>query len=163
MEKTKKMVEEITQKRKLTKKVVEKINKKVIGNLLIAIGIMLYICTINFTYQYLEEPMIDITSKIFPMIFIFLTVIVFEIAYRKENGAMATFGIEFLLLSIIFLYIPQIYTNLDKIYCKVLTFIPLFVAVYYVGKSILIYIKMEKEYQNNLSDVKEILKEEVEV
>ena len=70
-------------------------------------------------------------------------------------------GIELLMFSVIVLYIPQIYVNLDKLFCQVLLFTPIFCGVYYIAKSILIYIKTEKEYQNNLSDVKEIVKDEI--
>ena len=65
-----------------------------------------------------------------------------------------------MIVSIIILYIPKIYINLDKKFCVKLVFIPVFCAIYYIAKSIIIYVKTEKHYQNNLSDVKEIMKEE---
>lgn len=37
---------------------------------------------------------------------------------------------------------------------------PLFFSIYYVGKAIIIHIVETKRYQNNLSDVKEIVKDE---
>lgn len=160
MEKTTKMVEEITEKRKMTQDVKDKLNKRIFYNCLIAIGIMLYICAINAVYIYAKQEIVTIALKVFPMIFIFLTVGTFEVAYRKDNGRVAIVGIELLVFSIIILYIPKIYTNLEKMFCANLTFIPLFCAIYYIAKSIVIYIKTEKQYQNNLSDVKEIVQEE---
>ena len=160
MEKTTKMVEEITEKRKMTQEVKNEINKRIFFNCLVAIGIMLYICVIDVVYIYSETKIINIALKIFSMIFIFLTVGVFEFAYRKDSGRIAIVGIELLVFSVIVLYIPQIYTNIDKAFCQVLTFTPIFCAIYYITKSILIYIKSEKKYQNNLSDVKEIMKDE---
>lgn len=161
MEKTTKMVEEITQKRKMTQNVKDGLHKRIFHNCLLAIGVMLYICLIDAVYIYAKQEVVSIAFKIFPMIAIFTTVVLFEIAYRKENGKMAIVGIELLVLSILVLYIPQIYQNLDKKFCVQLTFIPIFFAIYYVAKAIVIYIKTEKHYQNNLSDVKEIVKEEI--
>ncbi len=161
MEKTTKMVEEITQKRKMTQKVKDGLHQRIFHNCLLAIGVMLYICLIDAVYIYAKQEVVSIAFKIFPMIAIFTTVVLFEIAYRKENGKMAIVGIELLVMSILVLYIPQIYQNLDKKFCVQLTFIPIFFAIYYVAKSIVIYIKTEKNYQNNLSDVKEIVKEEI--
>lgn len=157
------MVEEITQKRKMTYAVKEVLKKRIFYNCLIAIACMLYICVINAVYIYANQDIVNIAFKIFPMILIFLTVGIFEFSYRKENGRTAVVGIELLFFSIIVLYIPKIYQNLDKKFCIEFTFIPLFCAIYYIAKSIIIYIKTEKDYQNNLSDVKEIVKEEVQV
>lgn len=154
------MVEEITKKRKMTQMVKEQLNKRIFQNCLLAIGVMLYICMIDAVYVYVKQEMVTILLKVFPMISIFLTVGMFEMAYRKDNGKMAIVGIEFLVVSIIVLYIPFIYNHLDKKFCIQLTFIPIFIAIYYIAKSIIIYLKTEKNYQNHLSDVKEIIKEE---
>ena len=158
MEKTTKMVEEITQKRKMTEKVKNELHQRIFHNVLLAIGVMLYICLIDAVYIYVKQEVMNIAFKIFPMIAIIATVVLFEFAYRKENGKMAIVGIELLVLSILVLYIHQ---NLDRKFCVQLTFIPIFYAIYYIAKSIVIYIKTEKNYQNNLSDVKEIVKEEI--
>lgn len=163
MEKTSKMVEEITIKRKMTKEVKDKLNKRIFYNCLVAIAMMFYLCTIDITYIYAKSEIVTIALKVFSMLAIVLTVVIFELSYRKDSGRLAIIGIEWLVFSIIILYIPKIYINLDKKFCIQLTFIPLFCAIYYIAKTILIFIKTEKHYQNNLSDVKEIRKEEVEV
>lgn len=163
MEKTTKMVEEISQKRKMTPEVKDNLNKRILINCLIAIGIIIYICTINAVYIYASPDVISVLEKVFPMIFMALTIGVFEVAYRKDSGKIAVVGIELMVCSILIMYIPQIYANFEKTFCIKLAFMPIFFAIYYIAKSIIIYKKTEKHYQNNLSDVKEIVKEEVEV
>ena len=161
MEESAKMVQEITQKRRMTEEVKDNLNKRIFINCLIAIGLMIYLGIINAIYIYAKEEIIQIAWKIFPMISIFVAIIVMEVAYRKDSGKIAIYGIELLVFSIIVLYIPQIYSRLmSKQFCAQLAFIPLFCAIYYTAKSIVIYIKTEKHYQNNLSDVKEIVKED---
>lgn len=160
MEKTTKMVEEITQKRKMSKNVKEKLNQRIFYNCLMAIGLMLYIGIINVIYLYAKPNVVTLMMKIFAMLSILVTVGVFETAYRKDSGKIAIVGIEFFVVSVVILYIPKIYTHLEQSVCLELIFIPIFCAIYYTGKAIFIYIKTEKEYKNNLSDVKEIVKEE---
>ena len=82
MEKTTKMVDEITRKRKMTPEVKEGLNKRIFYNCLIAIGIMLYICALDVVYIYAKPEITEIGLKIFAMISIILTVLVFEMAYR---------------------------------------------------------------------------------
>lgn len=155
------MVEELTKKRKMTQEVKENINKRIFCNCLVAIGIMLYICAIDVVYIYAKQEVVTIALKVFSMIFVAITVGTFELAYRKDNGRVAIVGMELLVFSVIILYIPQIYGNVDQLICQVLLLTPLFCSIYYMAKSIWIYWKTEKEYQNNLSDVKEILKDEM--
>lgn len=161
MEKTTKMVEELTKKRKMTKEVKDKLHKRIFQNCLLAIAIMLCFGAINLVYIYTSQEVWNIVQKVSPMVFICLTVGIFELAYRKDSGKMAIVGIEWLIFSVIILYIPKIYDNLDKAFCIELSFAPIFCGIYYVAKSILLYLKTQKEYQNNLSDVKEIVKDEV--
>ena len=160
MKKSTKMVEEITQKRKMTPIVIENLHKRIFYNCLLAIGVMLYLCLIDVVYLYAKQEIVIIAFKIFAMIGIFAAVFTWEWAYRKDNGKIAIVGIEFLIISSLILYFPQIYANLDKKFCAELTFLPIFCSIYYVAKSITIYTKTQKAYQNNLSDVKEIIKEE---
>ncbi len=154
------MVEEITEKRKMTKEVKDQLNKRIFHNCLLAIGLILYICAIDATYIYINQELTTILMKVFPMILISVTIIIFELAYRKDSGRIMIVGIEFFVVSIVLLYLPKIYANLDKKLCVELAFIPIFCALYYMVKSILIGIKTKKEYENSLSDVKEIVKEE---
>ena len=163
MEKSTKMVEEITKKRKMTSAVKANLNKRIFYNCLVAIGMMLYIGIMNLVYLYAKSEVAEILFRVFPMIFLLITIGIFEFAYWLDSGKMAILGIECLVLSIIFLYIPKIYENLQHKLCAQLAFIPIFCAIYYVGKCILIYLKTQKDYQNSLSDVKEIVKEEISV
>ena len=155
------MVEEITEKRKMTEPVKQALDKRIFHNCLLAIGLMVAICVINTIYLYAKQEIVTSAMKGFALLFILGTVAIFELAYRKDNGKIAIVGIEVLVMSILVLYLPKIYENLDKKFCIQLTFIPLFCAIYYVAKSIVIYKKTEKSYQNHLSDVKEIVKEEM--
>ena len=163
MEKSEKMVVEITKKRKMTDEVKGKLLKNIFYNYLLAITIMAYICVENVVYIYCDNYVYNITSKALIIFSVIISVIMFEIAYKKDSGKVTIYGIELLVFSVIILYMPKMFINLDKFYSKIFLLTPLYCAIYYVGKSIVIYKKTEKVYQNSLSDVKEILKEETKV
>ena len=160
LQSTEKIVEQITEKRKMTSEVKSGIYKRIMRNGLAVLGMILYMVIINIGYIFANVEVTAILMKVFAMVAIVLTVAVFEVAYRKDSGKITIVGMEMLVFSIIVLYIPQIYANFDKKFCVQMIFIPSFCAVYYIAKCIIIYIKTEKHYQNNLSDVKEIIKED---
>lgn len=160
MEKADKMVEELTIQKKMTQIVKSKLDDRIFLNCMLAIGIMLYLCTINIVYMFVPKDTAILALKIFAIVIILATVVMFEYSYRKDNGRFAIVGIELFIISTIVLYIPYIYENTQKLMCRIVVLAPVFCAVYYIVKSIIIYIKTEKQYQNNLSDVREIVKED---
>ena len=97
--------------------------------------------------------------KFFALATITITVIVFEIAYRRQSKRTCIIGIELFLCSIISLYIPYIYIFSDLNLKTIYTVFPLSIAMYYIIKAIIIYKTRKIIHENNLSDVKEILKD----
>ena len=160
VESAKIMVEEITVKRRMTPEVKEGLKKRILHNLFVAIGIILYIVAINIVYIKIPQNTLEIALKVFSIFSIIATIITFEIAYKKDSGIITIVGIEFLFMSIFVLYIPQIYLNFEKTFSLQFAIVPIFCIIYYIVKMCVIYIKTKKNYQNNLSDVKDILNEE---
>lgn len=160
VQKATKMVEEITQKRKMTQAVKDKLDKKILWNMWLSIIIMLYFCIADGVYIAVPEAISSMVLKGFAIAFILVTICVFEMAYRRENGALGIVGIELLVFSIIMLYMPQIFKNLNKGVAQIFALTPFFCAMYYIIKSMIDYVRTEENYQNNLSDVKEIVREE---
>ena len=162
MDKAELMQKEIEDKRKLPEELKKIIKKNILHNLLIATIIILYLCIINILFYKLENHVFEQQMKFFALGIITVTVIVFEIAYRKESGRTCIIGIELLLCSIISLYIPYIYLSylFENVNIKILTYaLPICIAVYYLFKAYVIYKSGKIKHQNNLSDVKEILKD----
>ena len=139
MEKSTKMVEEITQKRKMTKDVKEVLIKKIFYNLLLSIGIMIYMCIVYFSYIHYSGMNYEILIRIISILAIVLTIAIFEFSYRKDSGEFAINGIELLVSSVIVLYMPKMFTNLDKLFSQIFLLSPVYCAIYYVGKSIVLY------------------------
>ena len=160
MEKEIQIEKELENKRKLSKEVKDYINKKVFTNLAFSILYMMLMIAINILYLNIDLSEFITGVKLFSVLSIVVTIAVFEFAYRKESVEIMFYAIELLAFSIIVMYIPYIYIYLEDKIRQIFMLTPVFFAIYYVAKSIFITIKFSLNYKNNISDVKEIVKDE---
>lgn len=154
-----KMEEEIKKSKKIDKKYAKKMNNKIIENGIIAFFVMLLFYAINLGTINIEMSIYQLDLKILSLIMLGITIVLFEIAYKKDNDCIAIHSIESLFVSIIIalLYIPFKKLGIEQfrnitILCMVVTF------VYYLIKSLIIYIKMKKKYFKDKNDISEIIK-----
>ena len=162
MDKAELMQKEIENKRKLPEELKKEIKKSILHNILIAVIIIVYLSIINILFYKLENTVFEEQMKFIALGIITVTVIIFEIAYRKQSKRMCIIGIELFLCSIISLYIPYIYLSylFENINIKFLTYaLPVGIALYYFLKAYIIYKTGKIKHHNNLSDIKEILKD----
>ena len=162
MDKAELMQKEIENKRKLPEELKKEIKKSILHNILIAVIIIVYLCIINVLFYKLENSIFEQQMKFVALGIITITVVIFEIAYRKQSKRMCIIGIELFLCSIISLYIPYIYLSylFENINIKFLTYaLPIGIALYYILKAYIIYKTGKIKHHNNLSDIKEILKD----
>ena len=160
MDKALLMQKEIEEKRKLPIEVKDKIDKSVFYNFIMAIIIMLYLCSINLLFYLVSENEFNNYIKILALGIVLVTVTTFEIAYRRDSAVICIVGIELLVCSILSLYIPYIYLHSTIVFRTITMCIPIIFAIYYVAKSIIIYLKDGFNYRNNLSDIKEIINDD---
>ena len=159
MEKAKLMQLEIEQKRKLPQNVKENIKTNIFHNFLAALVILAYLAAINIMYYKFEKSIFEEGMKYFALGIIVITVIDIEIAYRKDSKKLALIGIELLLCAILSLYIPYIYLHTTAHLRNCVMILPVAILIYYLFKSLIIFKQKQFRYQNNLSDVKEIVKD----
>lgn len=154
-----KMKKNIEESKKLPKEQLDKMNKRVFNNILIAIFVMLYFYFINLGSVNIVPQKLELDLKVFSVITILITIIIFEIAYKKDSGIIAIYGIESLLISLSTLFLAYLFTIYTKTFHLIVFEISLAFAIYYVLKSIIIYLKMKKAYNKGLSDIGDIIKE----
>ena len=162
MEKEKLMQQEIEEKRKLTKEVKDKIDSGVFFNFWLAASIMIYMFILNLTYIKLDMITFQIFMKVYSIILTVAMITFFEISYRKDNLKYTLTGIELLILIILVTYIPYVYYNKNEIIRKLIMLVPIYYGVYYSIKNFIIYKKEQIKHESNLSDVRDIIKEEKE-
>lgn len=149
---------EIKNKTELPKDKEENINIKVFKNLLIADVIMIFLFLISLGSLNIETPIFITDLKVFSIALIVFTIILFEYSYKKDNGTICIHGIECLVLAIFTLLSIYLYTIYFKNFSMIVACVSVAFAIYYVGKSIIIYRKMKKQYIAGLNDINEIIK-----
>ncbi len=153
-----KLEKEVIDKKQLPKEEEEKINKKLFENIFIADILMVFFYLLSLGSLNIETPVFLKDLKVFSMGLIVLTIILFEISYKKENANLCIHGIECLVLAIVTLFSSYIYMIQMKEFHIYSAIVAYAFAIYYVGKSIIIYKKMKKQYIASLSDINEIIK-----
>ncbi len=150
---------ELKNKNKLSIEEQRDIQKKLLPNLWIAITIMIYGIFLILGMKNIKLNIFINDLKVFSIILISLTILIFEIGYKKDSGKFAIYGIEILILSIstfIMLYLSFILTNKFSL---IIAFIVLVYGIYYCAKCIIIYVKEKNKIIKQKSDIQEIIKE----
>lgn len=148
---------ELATKTKIPKDVREKIYAKIFKEIGMAILIFLYFLLLNMGYTKLEKDVFSEDLHNFAGILAISTVIVFEIAYKKDNGEIALHGVELLVLAVITLFMPYIYFYRGIAVKFLYSFSSMYIAIYYSIKSLFVYEREVKKYKAGFSDVKEIV------
>ena len=134
--------------------------KKIYLNVLKAIIVVVYFLVMNLACENMETQYFERGVQLCTMIFLFISIFIFELAYRKDEDDLAIQGIEILILSAFILTSKHISKkfNFDfKNYSLVASYI---FAIYFVLKGIVVYTKGRREMAEDLSDIREIVKKD---
>lgn len=153
-----KLEQEIVNKKKLPQEEENKINSKIFENMIIADILMAFLYLVSLGSLNIETPIFITDLKVFSIALIVLTVIIFEVSYKKENGNLCIHGIEALVIAIFMLFSTYLYTMYMKEFYMYVSIFAYIMAIYYAVKSIVIYRKMKKKYIASLSDIDKIVK-----
>ena len=103
-----KIEKEINEKTKLPYEIKEKIKKEVFTNIAIASIIILYFIFIVLGSAGSIKNVRAIDLNIFSILFLGIAIIIFEISYRKDDGKLAMYGIESLVVAIFTLFLSNV-------------------------------------------------------
>ncbi len=134
-------------------------SQKVVLNLIYITFVTIYFVFFGIIEKYMNPDVFLIYIKATSFVFLILTILIFEKAYKEDNDTIALNGIEFLVISIftlLILYIPRVIEIENTTY--IVFGLCLFIS-YYIIKNILIYTKERKAELDKLSDIKEIVKD----
>lgn len=156
-----KIEDEITKKTTMPDNLKSKVRKEIFINILLAIGIVVYFIFIVLGSLDTTKAVRSIDLKIFSLILLFTSIILFEIAYKKDSGKLAINGIEVLIIAIITLFLPYIVFELDSKHQKYYILSGSIIAIYYIIKSLIIANRTRRLFEKKESDIKEITKKEI--
>lgn len=149
---------EIIRKRKLPEEENLKINKKIFENLIISIVIMVFLYFISLGSLNIDSEVFLTDLKVFSLMLCIFTIVLFEQCYRKENVNLCIHGIECFVLALFVLVDIYLYAMYLKDFDFIVTIASISFAIYYVAKSIVIYLKMRKMYFASINDINDIIK-----
>ena len=140
----------------LPKEIDNIVNSIIFKNMIIAIIIMIYTYFLVMGFVNISSEKYIIDLMVFSILLLFLSIIIFEIAYKKDSGKLAINGIEVLVLAIVTFYLPYMYAYFHNDYNTIVILLGIVYAIYYSTKSI-ISTKLEKrKYKKTSSDIKNI-------
>lgn len=156
------MQEKIAEQRRLPEELKQKLNNITFINLIISIALMIYMIAVNLLFINEPENIFISCTRASAITFAIVDIIILEIAYRKDSMSLAVHSIELICVSLLVLAIPYLYFYVDYKIRSIIMMAPVFFSIYYVGKSIAIHVIETNRYRSHLSDVPDILKDELE-
>ena len=156
----KKIEEEIKNKTTIPNILKEKIKKNIFTNIIIAIAIIIYFTFLIMGSEGTVKTVRSVDFNIFSILLLGVSIYLFESAYKKDNGSLAIYGIETLIVSIITLFFPYIIFELGEFYKRYYMIVSVCILIYYIIKSIWIANNVKRIYLKQISDIKEIVKKE---
>ena len=134
--------------------------KDILVNIIYLLLILIYFICFNTQGTLLAVEVLNQFINISSMVFLIISIIMLEVGYRKENAKIFINGFEFFVLAIFTLlikHISKVLENPIKSYVEVGIYASI---AYYILKSAVIFTKDKHDQLKNLSDIKEIVKEE---
>ena len=155
-----KIESEITQKTKLPDDIKEQARKNIFTNIIIAIIAISYFIFLILGSAGSTKNVRIVDFNIFSIIILGLAICLFEIAYKKDNGAIAMYGVEALIIALATLFLPYVIFEVSEAHKKYYLMVSSYIGIYYIIKCIYISVKTKKKYLEEASDIKEIVKKE---
>ena len=148
-------------RKKMPKEVKDKILNIVFFNSIFLMLMSIITLVINISFNKLHLADFRNYIKIVQMALGIISVVLFEISYKKDSMKLGFFGIEFVIFSICVLFVPYRYIlKSDVQFLKISIII---FTIYYFFKVLISSLSTRHNYlKENMSDVKEIVKDDKE-
>ena len=150
----------LNKKNKISKEKLEKIYGLVFKNIAIAAVVIVYFIFLNLGQMNIKPDIYQTDLKVFSITSLLISIVLFEKAYKKDSGEIAIYGIEMLILAIVTLSLIYINLIFSSRYVFIVNSISYIFAIYYLIKSVIVYIKKRKKCY--IDDMKEIINKEEE-
>ena len=153
-----KLDEQIKLNKKIPKEYRKSINKKVIYNVVLLAVMLIYLISVNISSLYIDTSVYLRTIKVISIILAIISIVYFELGYKKDNENVFLYGIEVFIIALITLFCCYAYELYFHNYNRILVLVASVISIYYLFKILYINRKMKKEYYEKLNDIKEITK-----
>lgn len=136
------------------------LTQRILTNLTYALVTIIYFIFFSAQYVRLDASILIKYINGSSMLFLGISIVMMEIAYRKNNELTFINGVEFLAMAV-FILLTQHMSKVLNCSIQVYTLAGAnFLAVYYILKSAILYTKDQQNKLKDLSDIKDIVKNE---
>lgn len=154
IEKLEKVIED---KKRLPKEIKERIGSKVFENIIFALIILAYLCALNLGMQNIPTENYLMDLKVFSVALLITTIILFELAYKKDVASLWFHAIEVMAITIFTVYLIYMYSMFYSTFGNIISTFTLCYLAYYAIKILITRRKTITEYNKSLMDIKAIV------
>ena len=120
--------------------------------------IIIYLIALNIGMYNIQTDMYLNDLKVFSIILLIITILLFEYGYKKDDGELWLHGIEIMVIAVFTLYLIYLYSIYYLNYGTLLVSIGMIYVVYYIVKILITNRRIKKNYKKSLKDITEIVK-----
>lgn len=148
----------IENNKKIPKKVKERISSKRFENIIFAIVILFYLIGLNLGMSNIPTENYLVDLRVFSIFLLCATIILFEIAYKKDISDLWLHGVELMIVMIFTTYLIYLYSIYYNTFQSIVFLTAILFLIYYAVKIIIMKKRIIKEYNKSLVDIGEIVK-----
>lgn len=148
----------IEEKKKMPKEIIRKINAKTFENVVLLALIIIYLVSLNFGMTNISTDMYIMDLRVFSIMLLAISLIMFEYGYKNDNGEVWLHGVEVVVIATFTLYLIYLYSMFYWAYWTVLSCMGIVYLTYYAIKILVVQRRIETEYKKSLRDINEIVK-----
>lgn len=148
----------IENNKKVPKNVKDKINSKKFENIIFAIVILFYLIALNLGMSNIPTENYLVDLKVFSVFLLCATIILFEVAYKKDISDLWLHGTEVMIVMIFTTYLIYLYSIYYNTFQSIVFLTAVLFLIYYAIKIIIMKKRIIKEYSKSLVDIGEIVK-----
>lgn len=156
-----KKLDEIHNNRKkvwgLSDKQKDGIRTGILKNYLTGILISLYFALTSQAFETVEFSIFSLQTKIISLAILFISIVLFETAYKRESGSITLSAIETLLVAMVTLYLTYLPVKNSLLVIYTVTRISIVFSLYYIIKGIIIYFRMKRKFKKENMKLEEVL------
>lgn len=143
----------LKERKKLSKKEGFSIIKNSFYNLIFACVFIYFLIFCNYGFYNIAKTAMIKNLNIFSVVFLVVSIMLIETAYKEDKASKCINGIETLLVGIFTLVLPFILQTYTENYIKALSIAGITILVYYIIKSVIVFFLNKRDVLRDKDDV----------
>lgn len=148
----------IEEKKSIPKEIKEKISANTFENIIFAVIVFVYLGALNLGMANIPTENYLMDLKVFSILLLVTTIIMLEVAYKRDKANLWLHSVEFMIIAIFTLYLIYFYSMYYNTFGNIVFSFGAVCFIYYAIKIFVLKRKTIKDYNKKLIDIGEIVK-----